>query len=1411
MAGRGYIGKISAIVTVNASQVGPGLSSAEKSFKTFARSTEQTLANFRQSSTRAFDGIFTPLQKLQRALAASQKSPINLDPAAARQIEQIALSAKQIAKPLADAAKNFDSLALSVQRQLSPAFQSVQTEADGVRQKIQSGAEVSSRELKSLASDVDVVAAAFGRLKEQQSLGSRLFSGQELNFVRPEVVDGINKLIAAQQKLSQAPASVRSSSIASDLLQDAQILREQIDRISARIERLNAQGLNVTVSNAALDGYLKKLSDVTLLTERISETPPAPEIKIDVDVADLENAGRQLQASLVERINAIDVAWDRGVRGLVGNVDEIDKRFFGLINTIEQLDLADRVDLDPAIAEFRNAIAAGEGYAKQLELVNKLEDQVGDIQSSRGDPTGSFGPSLPPGFGGSSDAGLGRSLTDAQRQLDRLRGTLVSVKGQVDALPAGVRSQFIPSIQQAEAEFRRLTALGVAASAQEIENAANNVDQLAESLRRAGQAASIPTFSKFSDDLSTRQAVGELQALQQVLSGIQAQAGGPAAMAYERYRQRLQEAVRTGTTGLPRVRAELVQLQKEAAQAAAATGRISFGAAFRAIQRGGDIGRQGFANFSLAVNQAAYAIDDFFSSTGGLEFKLRAVSNNITQLAFILGGTKGLLIGLAAVIGGQLAVAISKWINDGQSAEDQTKSLNDALARQKSLIEELAQAFKSLGDSIAEGVFSEAGKRARDFERDLDNVAKKQREVREARAAELDPDVQRQRARQQTLQRQLENETDPGTRVVLQRQIRDAQRREREATQAAAGRRVDGRDVSDAVKKAIERTSTALLGGLTGEARAAREREIQRQAKQTADAIPQGGAPEDVLRQRAAVQAEIDRLAPIVNQYDSFTTPGRVARDQVANLQQVLNALEIPLQKALDELSLQIVRSSRSAAMAIEDAQEDVADAIRRGVRGAGAFQAGLDNTARQLAEAQQQLKDAQEIEDPAQREREVRRAEDRVRDVRNRRDAIQEASREVRLGRTFGGERTTSALSSLENNRRFVNEQAGLIAKLRDSADAELEARRRLNQAIADGDGAAVQQAQAELEAAQAAGDLAAAAGEAALAMEDAVSRLRKIADDALSESERMADDAQQRFTEDPTTDNRRARDDAERQLIQDRARVNVAQDAISRTRSWAQDTVIGRALTSQLEEVRSEREQLAEATRISGVEADQGKMSKLAAREAALQASLENFLFEITKGEREQADAIAYEIDARKRLIEQLLKEQEFDRELERRTNPEGDPMRGLDLMETPATRAARELSQGLADINAAVDEQIRGILDKSNGRPTDEDRKRIREVAKEGRDAQRRFAEQQARQAAPAIFQLADEVKNALLQGPSRAALNATDVSTVDGAKELNRLIRGDDPARDANLLELQKQNETLKAILKELEDGGVVVDI
>ena len=208
----------------------------------------------------------------------------------------------------------------------------------------------------------------------------------------------------------------------------------------------------------------------------------------------------------------------------------------------------------------------------------------------------------------------------------------------IETLPNSVASGLIPQLRRAEQEFVRLRA-SASASEEEIENAANEVDQLAASVRRIGSTQGITTFAEAFDDAEIRGALGSLTALQQMLLRIGATADGEAAAAFDEMRIAVQQATLAGRIGSDEFNEELEELIQNAARAASSVGGISTSAAFNEIKRGGDVARGGFDKMSLGLQQAAFVNDDFFSARRYLA-KIRAVQNNITQLAFVVGGTK---------------------------------------------------------------------------------------------------------------------------------------------------------------------------------------------------------------------------------------------------------------------------------------------------------------------------------------------------------------------------------------------------------------------------------------------------------------------------------------------------------------------------------------------------------------------------------------------------------------------------------------------------------------------------------------------------------------------------------------------------------------------------------------------------
>lgn len=1134
-----------------------------------------------------------------------------------------------------------------------------------------------------------------------------------------------------------------------------------------------------------------------------------------------------------------------------------------------------------------------------------------------------------------SDDIFGNALNSSAARADALQKKIAGIQTSVAALPGPFQREMIPALNRVRDIFTRL---GDNPTARQLRDASREADNLEKRLKRVQAASNFSgTMRSFINDSAEKRYKSMLDAIQSGLLAVGATAGGPVAAAVNQYEKALQKAAKAGRLGTQDTKKEMEDLLVEIQKVAVASGLMNDAQAKAFAQSvkqagKGDVGRGGADKFSLALNQAAFAVDDFMSSTGGIEFKLRAISNNITQLAFVLGGTTGLFVGLGAVIASTAAVSIIKWINNGRTAEDQTKALNDSLTKQKTLVEDLAQAFGDLGDAINRGAFSAGAQRAVEFEDQLGEVKKKQKELRDEQAASLDPTVQRERAQQGAFQKRLEDSTDIGARIVLAQQIRESKERERRAAEAAASRApASGVDSSEAIRRAGDVLFSVQTQG--EETITPRDAAVLTAARERANAAAAAASPAELRKSLMDQRSEL--------QGGGFADNPRVA-EQVRQLTVLIQSLEGPVERAIDELSNQIAQASRGAAVSIESAQADVASAIERGVKGAADFQAALDNTSQQLKDAQKQLEEAQKIEgDPERRQQEVERAQSRVDDVRMRQDAIAERAREVRLGRTFGGERTTQALSQLQGNERFANEYAGLTATVTAAVAKEVDARAALQAAVASGDDAQQAAARAALEAAQAESDLAAAAAEAALALEQAVTRIRKIGADAISESERMADDAQKRLNENPTFENSQARDRAELQLIGDRERLAQANNALDRRRSEiaASNPAIA-AIDREMADVRNRREQLAEQARISGVQADPAEMERLANREAALMADRERQMQSLTAAERQQQDAIAQEIAARRRLVEEAEKQRQAEIERGRQRDEQAfgvggqrsqidqamsqaqqaaDQARARFISRPTAAnrqardeadgrlRAATQRSQELqdeldaaerrftgrddirqeqeairrrdrerADIIAGAKEGNRELtpqeqaridaIDEANREARAEvDRKR-RDALKPEQEAADKFAQQQdilarneagrrlgltererfredmevgigadirARAAvlqrdggnpnafinralseqmktvAPMLEEFRMERETAMLQGPSRAALQISDVTTSQGQSELNRLLRGDDAAKDVNLAELRKQSDLFQELINVVRNNPLPV--
>ena len=1046
---------------------------------------------------------------------------------------------------------------------------------------------------------------------------------------------------------------------------------------------------------------------------------------------------------------------------------------------------------------------------------------------------------------------FGRDIEDPRRRVDAVVSGTNSLKGQVAQLSAPLRGQMVADIRAAEQEFMRLRA-SIDPSADAIAAAEARLRQLEATAKRL---TALDTFrnafgnlDEYLDSSKVKQAQGEMEALRGVLSGAKDTPRNRQRMAAAKQAYDDLFAAKNAEMELNRQGSAAPQVARDAAAkrtadaqtravntAAAATGR-SRSSVRRTITRGGDVGRMGGDTASLALNQLAFAVDDFMSSTGGLEFKLRAISNNITQMAFVLGGTTGLFIGLGAVFAGQLAVGIMKFMNNGKSAEDQTKALNDALTKQKALVDAVAESFKSLADELTGGTVSAGGK----FRQDVVDLEKTQRQRREGALANASPDVMLAREEQKKIERQLEDETSPGRRAVLLRQLQAAKNAERTATRAASTAKaptgVEVQGMLDASATSIEE-SRGMRSGLRSLDYRFREAAILDTFFGTADTgqirrrsagVNTGTSVEAVQSQIEALNKTNDELGKSAGRrvfgFD-VTGEATAAEKRLAKNATAIAQLQDQLTAAIDAAMVELIKSISGPSQAIRDAQADVAEAIKQGVPSATMLQRELDDAASLLNTGLTEFQTAQQVENPAARMNLEILAQDKIDQALSRQGELTAKADALRYEVTVDPQMQAAAVASrAQDNLNSSGLGNGVLARRMREIEFDRESLRRQREDPRLANDPMSQRLFAESE--QAMNQEIAAIEAATIAVRifaDSLSRASQEAKSNLGSAEQAADDARRAdlgFSTPRTQEERRRTEaDLERQReLEQRARTEVeVANARQEELAASPDGLRLRDINEQLSgggvtgdarealireragiqgrmeaEARAGGERARAAVNESTMEEERRKQ---AARGRELMMTPDQKFNEETEAGLE---AIRQEFGRKAEegngLIDQagLAEAQDrFRKQREQEARTATISGRGQETFLKEREKFARDIR----DPGGLVESMTVGAMDQAG----------VMNV--QGRaDLLRKGIENQMEQVAPMLQQFQDERKSAMLLGPSRAALNISDITTGQGASELTRLLRGDDSAKDVNLAELQKQTEKFDELITAIKDAN-----
>jgi len=1302
----GYIGKISAVVTANTSDLSRKLQGAVKDVDRFANTLNRSVAASAQQATSSLEKIFTPLQRLERKLQTALQLNLRTDDEV-RKIQSLVSVADQINKPLERAAGSFSKLSLEVQGAFLPALNRAQDSVVLLNRRVNETGGVSSRAFGLVEQSVSRAASAIQRLGEAQRLVSSGPRADSLAFADPRAFQSLQASAAIRQQASQLPESALADGRVARQVGNLSAVDDRIARARARIESIQARP---RVDATELAAARQELDRLLAAADRIRA---GIQIRLDAQKA-IADANALKQA-----LDAIRSQQQFSATGRFQNIEQAKESLQEAIALQDKLTAGQRAAIQPATSAAIDAVESA-GTTGNFDAAKDAIDQI--RQSAQSGISLNLQSEAAQKAANDLAATIGRLKEDADfvitgrpQNLDQVQAELNKVISTLEKLDSTERS----------AQGVRVQAVIDLIGKGDIDGAIAALDDLKE---KSGEAISIQVEAKQAQDRIDALAASWARAL----SGIPASAKEVDAefQALAGRISRLDLGQRVGLEGLV-----------QDFQASVAAGRplieqyeklLALSAAVNNLDgRGtgpiGDVSRFGVDKLQLGFQQAAFAVDDFFSVTGDFQQRLRAVSNNVTQLGFILGSTEGLFLSLAAVVGAQAFIQLEKFANSNLDTADRVKALNDALSRQKSLVESLAEAYRSVADAIGSSGLSSETRDLRERNKLIDDLRKKQDDQQRDRITGLNRDVQRERGIQTARQRELEATADPGERVRLEREIRQSRERERLATDAAVSR--PGATAAQAVEAAADARFRADAAAI--EARA-------RRAAGASGPGGQGQAAAEFQRQRELAAAEARRA--------DFVAAG-VGRVQGAG-----------------DARAQAAEANRI----IDEAQQEIANSITTGF--VGFFDGANQERRAQLARLE---------EERAQLEKDIFRAATNEVAIEATKTAIA-ASAEIGAALQL----LTDALGSPA--------ASAIGRQLEAITGSILAAERRIEEAQKTGDVAAAEAARAQVEAANAQKDALISAANSVVAFADTLDRISTQLANTVAQEARSAAD-------------------------QSRRDANAAQARADRLGNPLADADSDFA---RRQRQRLERDARRAEDRAAEVEAENARVRddfERDARRGGLGAETQRLIRErdaidaVLRGDIAASDEQRQEARRRRDEIDRQLDRQfedspagreaaaradRADREQAARTQREEDIARGRELSRSPAEQAGRQLADDLRALQAARDEAIAGGGNRAK-------------VQQDFADDRQRIIEDSFRSTAPAIFALADAVQNSILQGPSRAALQASDVSTVEGARELNRLLRGDDAARDQNLVELQKQSQSLDELVRIAREGGAVI--
>ena len=1047
----GYLGKISAVVSVNTGDFAAKLNACARDVKSFAASTERDLKTASRSAAKSFGSIYTEVQKLERSLRAATSLKLDFTglkglegkglQEAADHMRQIHSVAAQISAPLAEAAKKSESLAASIRGGIHPALESTQKAAEEMQSAVAAGTSISIRQFSELEAIVRKTSDAMNRVSQAGGMVGDLTGGKDFRTQSPQAYAALERAQSAQKSVYDLPAGTITS--APSLLARQKAAAMAVAAAYANVESKRDLGQDQTGALASLQKKINLLEKVNSLIEKEvgSHTAAAAAIAAanKATSAAIEQANKDAAAAIQKTAMAAKSLRD-SLSKIADSVGEPAAPIDRARLAIDRMNDAIEKLQDPSKKAIAEGVAAS--IRKNLEAEVAISEATGNAPAgSVMDAAAKRAARLAGAVEGvnkaapakKADADLfGADVGSSERKIDSLKSKASSLRREFDKLSEPLQGKLAVAFNRMRDDFLKLTPKS---SAADIQRVTIQYERLEKVVKRLNQAAAFKgTFADTLADSGAKKYAEQLQKIETAMAHVGAAARGPTATAINALRAALMTATMTGTVGTDKVRESIQALTTDIEKAIVAEGKLTAKQA-RAVMGGatqtGDVGRGLSGKLSLGLNQAAYIVDDFMSATGGAEQKLRAISNNITQLGFVIGSTTGLFVALGSVIALQGYLALTKWINSGRSAEDQTKALNDSLEKQKTLTDSLAQSFESLADSIAQSAMSAESFSGKQLDKQLSEIKKQQKDLREEELYRLSPDVNAARASQNLADKAIKAATTEAAMLAAQNRMTQAKSDEDRAKAGVRARASAGLSNPEVV--------SAIAQSFRPEAKFSASRNFEAGgdifSPEAINAAAARLAERFLDRAASAGQSGADVLAARSLELSQRGRAGSAfSGDQEAmvSLQRSIEILKLPMKEGADNLAVSVSRASSEAASRIKEAQDRVAEAIQAGTPGAAEFSVTLSKTADALALAQEKITKATAESDPAARAALISSAKQEVAAISG------EASRQLAASRDmmFGGLGVKGGKGGQLSGLRRVEGAGGALAALEGSAE---------------------------------------------------------------------------------------------------------------------------------------------------------------------------------------------------------------------------------------------------------------------------------------------------------------------------------------------------------------------------------------